>query len=256
MIDLHCHILPGLDDGPRDVDQSLEMARAQVEAGVHTVVATPHVAEAFPDNDADRIAAATTELAGALRAAGIPLVVLPGAEVSIPAAVEMDDAELRRLGLGDSRWILLEAPHTASASGTELALRHLQDRGHLIVIAHPERCPDFQRRPDVLPALLAEGKLAQVTASALVGAFGSRAERLGRQLVADGLAHVAASDAHGVARRGVGLISDIRAARLAPRAAWLTTQVPGAILSGSPIPAPPPLPRRRRGMAARLGLRS
>jgi protein-tyrosine phosphatase len=250
MIDLHCHILPGLDDGPPDLEGSLALARAQVDAGVQVVAATPHVLAEYPVNDSVTIAAAVAELNVSLQRESIPLEVLSGAEIGLTRAAELDDDELRALGLGGGPWLLVEPPLSASSAGVDIILRHLRERGHRLLIAHPERCPEFQRRPETLRALVRDGMLVQVTAGALVGQFGGPVRRFARTLVDDGLAHVLASDAHDPRRRPPGLLGPaLDAGYPEPLAAWLAEAVPHALLAGEPLPTTPEMttaPRRRR----------
>jgi protein-tyrosine phosphatase len=249
MIDLHCHILPGLDDGPRTIEDSLALARAQVDAGVRVVAATPHVVAELPANDSIRIVAAVAELGATLQRHAIPLEVVSGGELGLTRATELTDEELRALCLGAGPWLLVEAPLSASFTGADIVLRHLRERGHQLLIAHPERCPDFQRRPETLRGLVRDGMLVQVTAGALVGQFGASVRRFAQMLVSDGMAHVVASDAHDHRGRPPGLLEPTLSAGYSrPVADWLTDDVPTALLAGLPIPDAPEMlaaPRRR-----------
>src|SRR3954451_22631855 len=105
MIDLHCHILPGLDDGPANMDFSLAMARAAVEANIQIVVATPHIRADYDGITSSRIAAATDELNGRINDEALPLRIIPGAEVAIPKLDELDDDELTLLSLGSGGYV-------------------------------------------------------------------------------------------------------------------------------------------------------
>lgn len=255
MIDLHCHILPGIDDGPADLAGALALARAQVAVGVDTVAATPHVSPAFPGNDGDAIAVAVGRLRAALSTEACPLHIVIGAEVDLGSASELDDDELLRLRMGDGPYLLVEAPLTPATQGADVLLRHVRRRGHEILIAHPERCPDFQRRPEALRALVRDGMLTQITAGALVGRFGSRVARFAHWLVDEELVHDVSSDAHDAVRRAPGLRGELVEAALRDQAAWLTEEVPAAILAGEPIPARPAARRRpspRRGLLQHL----
>src|SRR5206468_2448547 len=150
---------------------------------------------------ADGVAAVNASL----RENGIELEVLPGGEIAISRAADLDDNELRALGLGGGPWLLVESPLTPSAGNFDNALRHLQARGHRVVLAHPERCPAFIREPERLAALVHAGMLTSITAGALVGRFGGTVERYAHELVRDGLVHNVASDAHDTRRRPPGL---------------------------------------------------
>lgn len=249
MIDLHCHILPGIDDGPDDLDASLQMARAQVAAGVTTVVATPHVSWNHA-NTADLIHASTRTLQAAIDREGIPLRVLPGAEVALTRAVDLSADELTALHLGDSPWLLLEPPIAVDAPGIEGMIGLVRSRGSRILLAHPERCAAFHGDPDLLERLVRAGCRAQLTAEALTGTFGRTVQGLSRRYLDGGLIHVVASDAHDVDYRRPGLRGAIDDAGYGPLRRWLTADNPSAIVENRPLPPrpafQPPKPRSGR----------
>jgi protein-tyrosine phosphatase len=249
MIDLHCHILPDLDDGPRRVEDAVSMARAHVAVGVDTVVATPHVDEAFPLIDADVISLAADELRADLSAADIPLTILTGAELSLSAAVALDDAELRRHGLGGGPWLLIEAP-LGRPRDVEPAMHELMERGYLVMVAHPERSPTFQHDIAALHRLVERGALTQVTAGALVGRFGRTVQQFSERLMRERLVHAVASDAHDMFNRSPGIAWAIDGAGLGSWGDWLSTEVPAAVIAGAPIP---PAPSGRPGARGRRG---
>jgi protein-tyrosine phosphatase len=231
VIDLHCHVLPGIDDGPRTIEGSLALARGAVQAGVHTLVATPHVSSRY-HNDASTIAHLVDVVNARLIEEGVALEVLAGAEIAITSVVEIEPPQLSRLGLGGGRWLLMEPPFSAVASGLENILSSLQRRGHRIVLAHPERCPAFHRDPAMLRSIIGTGVLTSITAGSLVGRFGGEVRRFALGLVAEGLVHNVASDAHDHAKRPPGMAAELDEAGLGPLADWLTRAVPAAILGG------------------------
>jgi protein-tyrosine phosphatase len=251
MIDLHCHLLPGIDDGPRDLRMTLAIAQLQVDAGVHTVAATSHVSWDLP-NDATTIARGVAEVREALAAKGIPLEVVAGAEIDVHRAVELPDEQLRALALGSSPWLLLEAPLQQGVP-LEPVVYALVDRGHRILLAHPERSPILQRDPAALRRLVEAGTLTQVTAGSLTGRFGRTVQRYAQTLIEENLLHTVASDAHDAVRRPPGMRDAIQAAGLREIAPLLTQEIPAAILAGEEIPPIPPLRRTRRGLRALLG---
>jgi protein-tyrosine phosphatase len=244
VIDLHCHVLPGIDDGPATIDGSLALARAAAAAGTRVLVATPHVNWRYR-NDPQEIAALVAELGerlaydGVLSATGEVLEVRAGAEVALTQAAGLAPAQLAKLGLGGGRWLLVEPPFTPVATNIDGLLLELQGSGCDIVLAHPERCPAFQRNPEMLRELVGAGMLTSVTAGSFAGHFGTEARRLALALARDGLLHNVASDAHDDVKRPPRVLDDLAQAGLAPLGKWLTVAVPAAILDGAPIPARP-----------------
>jgi protein-tyrosine phosphatase len=239
VIDLHCHILPGIDDGPADVDGTLDMARAQVAAGVTRVTATPHVTFDIP-NDAPGIARSVAEVGATLRAHEIGLEVLTGAEIGLTRAADLDDEALAALALGGGPWLLVEAPLRPLA-GVAPVVQGLQMRGHRVLLGHPERSPVFQRDPEALVRLVAGGVLCQVTAGSFAGRFGATVQRFTERLAAEGLIHNVASDAHDAVRRAPGMRAELDAAGLSSWAPWWTEEVPAAIVAGDALPRRPGL---------------
>lgn len=255
MIDLHCHILPGVDDGPQTIDDSLAIARAAIAAGTKTIVATSHVSWDYPENNSRSLAAKVAEVGAVLRANELDLEVRPGAEVALTRALDLPDEELAALTLGGGPWLLLECPLNPVAAGVEAGVNALLARGHeRIVLAHPERVPAFQRDPEVLARLVAAGMLTSVTASAFTGQFGKEVARFARRLLAEGMVHDVASDAHSVGRRSPEIGPTLRRAGLADELIdWVARAVPLAILQGAPLPPAPALPADRRpGVLERL----
>jgi protein-tyrosine phosphatase len=252
IVDLHCHILPEIDDGPRSLDASIVQAAAHVQAGVDVVVATPHVRADLPDNDSARIGSATRMLSDYLGARDAVLRIEAGAEVDLAHACRLEDEELRALTLGGGPWLLVEAPLSASRDDAGVLLGMLRARGHQLVLAHPERSPQFHRQPELLRELVAGGAVTQITALALTGAFGSTVRRYGRWMVEEQLAHVVASDAHDTRQRPPGLLEPVKKAGFGELAPWLVQEGPAAILAGQAVPVPPrptrggSLLRRRR----------
>jgi protein-tyrosine phosphatase len=240
VIDLHCHVLPGIDDGPRTAEGSLQLARAAAAAGIERIVATPHV-NARARNEAATIGALVTDLNQQLVQAAIAVEVVPGAEVAISYLPDIDRDELARLGLGGGPWLLLEPPFTLVAWGLEQLVLEAQAEGHRVVLAHPERCPALQRDREIVRSLARAGVLMSVTAGSLVGRFGGEVRRYALELAHEGLVHNVTSDAHDAVDRAPGIADELRAAGLSPLAGWLTHEVPEAILAGTD---PPPAPAR------------
>lgn len=252
LVDIHAHILPGIDDGPPDLDGALAMARAAVTAGIGTLAATPHLRADFPGVSLQEIAPLTRELQARLDAEEIPLSLVAGAEISLSWAVDARPSELKLAAFGDSGSdLLIEAP-SVSAVGLGHMLLGLRSRGFRVTLAHPERNPDFQRDPPALDALVEQGVLLQVNASSLLATRrGVGPGSLARALCERGILHALASDGHrGAHRRPVGVLADAveLAASLVGReqALWMARDAPAAILAGKPLPERPPLARARR----------
>ena len=241
MIDLHFHLLPGIDDGPPDLDAAVAMARAAASSGVNTIVATPHVNWEW-QNSPGSIAASAHRVDAQLAELAIPVRVRAGAEVALTRAIDLPDVELHRLTLGGGPWLLIEPPHMSAAIGIEGLLLQLQARGHRIVLAHVERCPTFIDDMEMLERLVQAGMLASLTAGSLVGRFGGTVQRFAHRLLTRGLIHNVASDAHDCHQRPPGLSKELSSAGLAEQAGWLTKDVPAAILAGNEIPPAPEWP--------------
>jgi protein-tyrosine phosphatase len=255
VIDLHCHVLPGIDDGPDTLEDSLALCRAAYAAGTRTIVTTPHVSWDFPGVSSQVIAEGTARVNEALQAEGIDLEVRPGAEIAMTRAGDLPEEELMALRLGGGPYLLIECPISPAAAGFEGILRALTDRGHRIVLAHPERCPAFHRDPAQLEAFVAAGMLTSLTAGAFVGRFGRDVERFARRWLEQGLVHDIASDGHGAgARRPPSIGPELAEAGFGESADWYARAVPLAILDGAPLPpAPaPPVAARKRGLLDRL----
>jgi protein-tyrosine phosphatase len=254
VIDLHSHILPGIDDGAPDLDASLALARAAVAAGTTRIAATPHVDSHFMlgADDRDRVIGPLRE---AIAAEGIGLDVIAGAEIALDRYLDLGEDQLERLRLGDGPFLLLEPPLSSAGGAFDRFLASLLGRGVRMLIAHPERCPYFQRHPERLAELVQAGALAQVTSASLAGRFGATVQEAALHMLAEGLVHDLCSDAHDPVRRGPDLRDGLEAAeRELPGAHaladWLAVDVPHAIVTGSEIPSRPPVAleraRRRR----------
>jgi protein-tyrosine phosphatase len=200
--DLHFHLLPGVDDGPSEMEESVQLARAAAAEGTGTVVATPHVRDDYVtdvlDLD-DRVAS----VRAAIAAAGIELEVLSGGEVGHEMVGRLRQEELEGIAQGPpgARWILVETPFGAIGEDFHAATTELRHRGFGVVLAHPERGADAALSGAAgVRRELAAGSLAQVNAMSLAGGHGGDAEVAALALVAAGLVAVVASDAHGPTR--------------------------------------------------------
>src|SRR4029077_5904087 len=225
VIDLQCHVLAGIDDGPETTEGSVALARAAGEQGTRTIVATPHVSWRY-DNDPATIARLVAETNTAIAAAGLTLNVIAGAEIAMTRGADLDGQQLSALALGGGPWLLVEPPFATDASGLEMLVFELMQEGHSIVLAHPERCPAFHRDPQMLESLVHSGVLTSITAGSLVGRFGGSVRRFALGLLdAEPVPNVA-SDAHDPEQRGPGMRRELEQAGLAALAEWLTDEVP------------------------------
>jgi protein-tyrosine phosphatase len=240
MVDLHSHILPGVDDGARSLKESVEVAIAAARDGITVMAATPHVRDDFPTAVAtmERL---VLELNEALREKGTELQILGGAEIAISSLNALDADELRRFGLGGNpRYLLVEFPYFGWPLSLEAEIWNYEERGIRLVLAHPERNPEVQFDPSMIAPFVAAGALVQLTAASLDGRLGRSNKRTAHRLIAADCAHLIASDAHWPGLRRVGMSSAAAAVGDARLANWLTHEVPAAIVENSPIPARPP----------------
>ncbi|HVD86102.1 MAG TPA: CpsB/CapC family capsule biosynthesis tyrosine phosphatase [Solirubrobacterales bacterium] len=238
MIDLHCHILDAIDDGARDADDSVGMARQAEEDGIEAVCATPHIRH---DHDVriEELAGRVHGLNVKLEQEMIAVKILQGGEVAETAVEGLSKEELGQVSLGGGDWILLEPAPGPLGETLLRRVGHLADRGHRTLIAHPERhlsADMFER----MAALVAEGALIQATADyflreQMAAGMLAMAER--------GLVHVLSSDAHSMrAGRPVRLSPALERLRevewLAPHLEWIAETAPRAIVSGEPLELP------------------
>jgi protein-tyrosine phosphatase len=261
VLDLHSHILPGLDDGADDMEVSLAMARLAVRDGVRTMAATPHLNFDY-HVDRGTLLSRVGELEVALAGAEIALSLLPGAEISVPRAAELSDDELVSYSIGGRRTLLIESPYVKGVGSMEEVFFNLQLRGFRVLLAHPERCPTFQDDPGVLRRIVERDVYCVLNTGSLAGAFGRGVRAFALDLMRGGLVHSIASDAHGEQSRPPGLMRGIHAAEpelpgLAGHAHWYTRDAPAALVAGKPLPAPPPLtePSPRSRLRRILGRR-
>lgn len=253
LVDIHAHLLPGIDDGPRDLESALEMARAAVDAGIEVIAATPHLRRDFPDVHIEELAERRHDLRTALKRDQIPLEVIAGAETSLAWALEADDEHLALASYDEHGTdLLIEAP-SGSVIGFERLLYELLARGFRLTLAHPERSPEFQGDHGPLSELVSHGVLLQVNAESLLAANRrSPLRRLAERLCRDGLVHALASDGHRAEswRPVTQLAQGLAAAAAlvgAERASWMVEAAPAAIIASRPLPDPPQMagPARR-----------
>ena len=204
MIDLHCHLLPGIDDGPKTIDDSLSLCRAAVDNGITKAVATPHITPGRYDNTVESITEVFNQFRFELEQANIELEVGVAAEVRLdPVILDMVKSDtMPFLGEFDGEPVmLLEFPHTHIPPGSEELISWLRKEGVLPIIAHPERNKDVMNKLSKIRPFVDAGCLLQVTAGSLAGVFGDIPRKRGIELLKKGWVTILASDAHNLRGR-------------------------------------------------------
>jgi protein-tyrosine phosphatase len=238
VIDLHCHILPALDDGSLDLRDSLGMGRQAASDGIESICATPHIRH---DHDVriEQLAGRVEAVNEMLRGEGVPVTVLKGGEVAETAVEDLSEEELGRVALGGGSWILLEPAPGPLSDSLERRVEHLAERGHRALIAHPERhlSADMYER---IAALIAAGALVQATADFFLR---ERTAEGMRSLAEAGLIHILSSDAHSsLGGRPVQLSEPFAALAgieaVAPHLDWMRETAPRAIIEGAELEIP------------------
>ncbi len=239
-VDIHCHLLPGIDDGATDLETSLGMARMAVEDGISTILVTPHQLGNFGHNRGDDIRRRTADLQQSLNEHQIPLQILPGGDVRIEDGMIEQLVSGEVLSLGDLRkHVLLELPHELYFP-MEGILTALERQGMTGILSHPERNRGILREPRLVPKLVGEGCLMQVTAGSLMGTFGPNCQQLAEWMITEGLVHFIATDAHGTKkRRPLMQRAFDRVRKLAGKstAKKLCIRNPGLVAHGQRVPA-------------------
>lgn len=240
VIDLHSHILPRLDDGTRSTEEARELARLALADGVRTMAATPHVRPDFPTT-ADQMELGVEELRYDFAVQGIELEVVHGGELDFGVLFAMPPGELRRFTLGQTgRYLLVECPYRGTPLAFESSVPALGRLGITPILAHPERNPDVQDRPDHVVRLVEAGMLVQVTAASLDGSLDRASQHCAKRLLELGVVHLLGSDAHGPhIGREAGLSAAAREVGDARLARYLSTEAPAAILAGDDLPELP-----------------
>jgi protein-tyrosine phosphatase len=213
MIDIHLHILPGIDDGPETIDESLALAGTLVREGIHSAIATPHLNDTFPPRTAAEIQERVNALQQELDHRDIPLRLFAGHEALIKPGLVEDIQGGRLATLNGSRYLLLELWNSDWLPATERVIFELRAVGIVPVIAHPERCRAIQQDNCRLTALLRQGALAQLMASSLIGIQGGTTRRTAESLLKKGLIHCIASDAHSMRTRPPNVAQSLRRAQ-------------------------------------------
>ncbi|WP_421381831.1 tyrosine-protein phosphatase [Bacillus salacetis] len=202
MIDIHCHILPEVDDGSPDMTHSLAMAQRAASEGIKKIIATPHHRDGRYNTPQQLVLKKVDELNKRLQEENIPVTILPGQEIHIfgEMADELEAKELLTLSEG-SQYVLVEFPSSHVPRYAEQLMFDIQLKGYMPIIAHPERNQEIIENPDVLYSLIKRGAYSQVTALSVAGGFGKKIQKFSLSLIENNLTHFVASDAHNTKTR-------------------------------------------------------
>jgi len=202
MIDLHCHILPGIDDGPKNWEMSLEMAKAAVDEGITHILATPHHMNRHWMNPKSDVLLLVNELQERIDNENIPLTIFPGQEVRLHGEI-LQNIQKDEICFIDefNQYILIEFPTATVPDYADRLFYEMQSAGIIPVIVHPERNHAILKDPSILYEFVSRDILAQLTAASYLGLFGKEIEKLSTQLIEHNLVHFLASDAHNVTSR-------------------------------------------------------
>lgn len=202
MIDIHCHILPGVDDGPSEPEVSLEMAIKAASEGITAIVATPHWIQGTNwETDSSVVKKKTGEINKLLSGHNVPLKVFTGMEVALtdrlPQLIERGEV----LTLADTDCLLLDMPYGSLPYGIEIILQELVSCNITPVIAHPERNTDFQSNPKIVKKFIDKGAMIQITSTSFLGNFGNEARKCAEEFAKMNIIDFIATDAHSVNKR-------------------------------------------------------
>jgi len=229
MIDLHCHILPGIDDGAADFDIAIEMARIAVTNGVTVQACTPHIFPGVFDNSGPQIRLAVQELQNCLDEHEIPLRLVTGADAHVVPNMVDGLRSGAILSLADTRYVLVEPPHHVAPPRIEYLFFELLTAGYVPILTHPERLTWIETRFETFVQLFDAGVWMQITSGSVTGAFGRRPLYWSERMLNEGMVHILASDAHGARRRRPDLAEGRAAA-----AKWLGEAEAEQLVFGRP----------------------
>jgi protein-tyrosine phosphatase len=201
MIDIHSHILPGIDDGAQSIEDSIEMAKLAVDEGISKIIATPHHQNGKYINKKQDIIDRVIKLNRVLQNKDIPLEVVPGQETRIYGELLEDIEKGEILTLNNTNYLFIELPSGHVPRYTEKLLFDVQLQGLTPVIVHPERNAEIMENPDKLLNLVKKGSLTQVTAGSITGHFGKKIKKFSLELIEANITHFVASDAHNTSSR-------------------------------------------------------
>jgi protein-tyrosine phosphatase len=265
MIDLHCHMLPGIEDGAADLEVALEMARLAVADGITVTACTPHIMPGVYGNTGPQIRAAIEAFSTELGKAGIDLKLVAGADVHLATDLVGGLRNGQVLTLNNSRYFLFEPPHHVMPPRIEHAVFDIMTAGFHPVLTHPERLTWIEDHYDVMVRLAHAGVWMQITCGSVTGRFGRRPQYWADRMIDEGLVHILATDAHNLRNRSPSMAKsrDMVAERLGEDEAtnMVVTRPRGILEDVDPSTMPPPVrgappePDRKPGLFSGLGLK-
>ena len=251
MIDVHCHILPGLDDGPKTMEGSLQMCAIAQADGLETIVATPHMLNGLYKVQREDILAGVQELNQACVREAININILPGADIRVDHELDQLLTAGKVMTVADAgQHLMIELPEETVPAELHGLLFELQLIGVTPVISHPERNLAIQQNLGLLRKLVEAGNLTQITARSLTGKFGQMVQQCSRQIVQAGLAHLLASDAHGSKHRRPELSEAHKVLEElvgTEEAQQMTHGRAALMVKGKYVPVPEPRPPAKKG---------
>jgi len=257
MIDLHCHILHGLDDGPKTIEESIEMARTAVADGIHTIFASPHHQNGQYTTERNVILQKVDELNKVLKNESIPLTILPAQEVRLYGELIEDLQNNKIVTVNEgNRYLLCELPSSTIPLFTDKMFYELQSQRIQPILVHPERNKILLNEPDRLYKLVQKGVLTQITASSITGQFGKTIQKFSLKCIESNLAHVIASDAHDTKNRVFQLTEAYKVIRekFGTQTEFMLKENVQAISDGNVIYPEEPIKIKQNKLLSLLGL--
>lgn len=236
MFDLHSHILPGIDDGAADLEESLQMCKMAYQDGIRTIVCTPHVGK-FPNTE-EIILSKTNELRERIGQQNLGINLLSGADFEFHPDIFFLVENKSIFTINNSRYLLLDIPYFLIPPNIERRIEHLISKGIVPIISHPERCLQIQQDPSILYSIVKAGGITQITASSLTGKMGTKAKETATLMLKRNLAHIIATDTHGLTKRPPVLSEalDFASGIIGKDAALaMVTTIPQAIIENKPL---------------------
>lgn len=247
MIDLHCHMLPGMDDGAPDLGTALDMARMSIADGITHVACTPHILPGLYHNTGDQIRAAVAAFESELKQQHLNLTIFSGADAHICPNFVANLKSGHIPTLGSSRYVLVEPPHHTAPQRVEQFFFEVIAAGYVPILTHPERLHWINSHYELMHRLVSNGVWMQLTSGSICGSFGKAAQYWSERMLDEGLVHILATDAHDMRRRCPILshgrdavakrLSEIEADHLVVTRPW------GILTDVSPQNMPPPAGR-------------